>query len=415
MDTAAIKVEIEKVATSFEEFKAQHTRELDEIKKKGFVTAEQKEQLERVESVLGQATEMKERLERVETALNRTAIDPEKKDMSPEQIEYSETMARYMRHGNREDELKLRALEGKAISIGSDPAGGYWVEPKKSARIVEQMFETSPIRSIATIESISNTNELLIAIDRDDVTATWAGETTARAETTTPTIGEKSIRAHEIYAKPKASQQALEDMQRNPEEWLARKVSSRFGRAENTAFVTGSGTIQPRGLLTQTLTEQTVLTTQVAWGAVGFTKTGVNGAFAAADPADILLDMITMLKVGYLQGSSWVSGRGTISTMRKFKSTDDQYLWQPGLTAGAPNTLLGYNVVTAEDVPVMATNSYSLLFGNFREAYTIVDRLGISTLRDPFSNKPWVEFYTRKRTGGDVVDYEAYKALKFAA
>jgi HK97 family phage major capsid protein len=302
------------------------------------------------------------------------------------------------------------AMDG--MKLLQNPSGGFWVEPQTSGRIITQFRETSPVRQIFGTESISS-DQLILAVDRDEASVAWASEQGTRSETNTPAIGEKRISVHEIYAKPKASQQALEDMAVNVEQWLANKVVDKFSRAMNTAYIVGSGTGQPRGLLTQTFAEDSG--SGVSWGSIGFVKTGVNGDFAASNKGDILFSVEDLLKTGYRSGASFLMNRRVLTSVRKFKGSDNNYLFQPGLQAGVPSQLIGYPIVLAEDMPTLATNSYSIAFGNFKLAYLIVDRVGISTLRDPYSAKPFVEFYTRARTGGDVVDYEAFKCIKFAA
>jgi HK97 family phage major capsid protein len=141
----------------------------------------------------------------------------------------------------------------------------------------------------------------------------------------------------------------------------------------------------------------------------------VNGDFAASNPSDHLLDLIMAFKSVHLNNANWVTRRTVIAKIRKFKeATTNAYMWQPGLQAGQPSTLLGFPVVMAEDMPALATGSLSMALGNF-QAYQIVDRLGIRVLRDPFTEKPYVKFYTTKRTGGGVLDFEAIKFIKFGS
>ena len=134
----------------------------------------------------------------------------------------------------------------------------------------------------------------------------------------------------------------------------------------------------------------------------------------ASNPADDLVDLIYALKKGHRTGAQWMMNGKTLSVIRKWKDTDGNYLWQPGLLAGQPSQILGYGIVENEDMPDVGANATPVLFGNYARAYWIFDRIGIRSLRDPFTNKPYVHFYTTKRVGGMLVDSEAVKILKCA-
>ena len=188
-----------------------------------------------------------------------------------------------------------------------------------------------------------------------------------------------------------------------------------FAEQEGTAFVTGNGTAKPKGFLDYTKVDNA----SWSWGNIGFIKTGVNGAFATAsatvNPADKLIDLVYAVKAGYRGNGTFVFNRATQAVIRKMKDAEGDYVWQPATKAGEPSMLMGYPVAESEDMPVLATDSYSVAFGDFRRGYLIVDRVGIRILRDPYSQKPYVLFYTTKRVGGGVQDFDAIKLLKFAA
>jgi HK97 family phage major capsid protein len=310
-----------------------------------------------------------------------------------------------------------RALSGdeiKALQVGVQPDGGYLVPADTTGRIVTRVFETSPIRQIAAVQSISGT-ELKGVVDRDQAGAIqWGSETTAPTDSTTPQIGEWSISVNEGRVMPKATQQILEDASIDIEAWLARKVADKIARGENDTFVNGTGVGRPRGFTTYT-TAATADATRT-WGQMEHIATGVNGDFAASAAADHLFDLLGAFNPRYLNNARFVTRREVITKIRKFKgATTGDYLWQPGLQSGAPDRILGYPIVIAMDMPALATGSLSLAFGDFSEGYQIVDRIGMSTLRDPFSSKPYVLFYTRVRLGGDVIDFDAIKFLKFGS
>jgi len=321
---------------------------------------------------------------------------------------YKAGMSIYLRKG----EKLLDNVQAKAMSVGGDPDGGYLVPVDMSGRIVTKVFETSPIRQIANVQAISS-DKLEGLEDRDEASAGWVGETGSRTTTATPQVGKYSIEAFELYAQPAATQKLLDDAAVDIEAWLAAKIADKISRIENAAYVNGTGAMQPRGFASYTTAADSG--SGVTWGSIGHVVSGAAGGFAAANPADKLHDLIGLVKDAYLTNARFVTRRSVITAVRKFKDGMGNYLWQPSFVLGQPETIMGYAVTRAEDIPALATNSLSLFFGDFRAAYTIVDRLGIRTLRDPYTNKPYVNFYTIKRTGGAVVDFEAIKAMKFAA
>jgi HK97 family phage major capsid protein len=320
-----------------------------------------------------------------------------------EMIAYKQAFQTYMRKG----EQIMGAQEAKALSVGSDPDGGFVVNPDMSGRIVTRVFETSPMRAYASVQVIS-TDALEGLFDLNEASSGWVGETEARPETGTPALGKWRIAVHELYAMPTATQKLLDDAEIDMESWLASKVADKFARDEAAAFVNGNGVGKPRGFLSYA--GGTTLP-----GTIERIKTGANGAFVAApNGGDALIDALYGLKSPYRVNATWFMNRSTAKLVRKLKDTDGAYLWAPGIVAGQPATLLGYPVASFEDMPDPATGSLSIAVGDMRAAYQIVDRAGIRTVRDPYSAKPYVQFYTTRRVGGDVVNFEAIKLLEFA-
>jgi HK97 family phage major capsid protein len=304
---------------------------------------------------------------------------------------YQKALGRHLRFSN----TQLEPVEHKDLMVGQDTMGGYWVTPQMSARILSRVYESSPMRSLATVETIS-TDTLEAMIDDGEAGSGWLGETEAPAITTTPELGLQRIPVHTQYALPRVTQQLLEDAAINVELWLANKVGQKFGRVEATAFLTGTGVKSPRGLLTYADGAGRGKITQI--------KTGSDSALSA----DIIKAFPYKIKEPYQGNASWLFNRATGAIIAVMKdTTTGQYLWQPGLQAGAPNMLVGYPFRMASDMAVPATSAIVAAFGDFREAYTIVDRLGITTLRDPYTAKPFVEFWSRRRLGGDVTNFEA--------
>jgi HK97 family phage major capsid protein len=303
--------------------------------------------------------------------------------------------------------------ELKGMSVGSDPAGGYMVLPAFSQSMTRVEVDYSPIRQIARVVPIEQADAFEEVLDKDVADASWVGETAARTATSAPQVGKLRIPVHEIYAMPEATQTMIDDAKFDVGNWLAEKVGQKFGVAEGAAFVSGSGLGQPRGFLSYS----TAATADASrsWGAFEHVATGSSGAFGT-DPngANVLINLVHKLKAGYRRGAVWVMNKGTAGEVRKLKDGAGRFVWVDSLLPGTPPSLLGYPVVEAEDMPDISAGSLSIAFGNFQRGYTIVDRIGLRMLVDPFTNKPYVRLYTYKRVGGDVNDFFAIKFLKFS-
>ena len=303
------------------------------------------------------------------------------------------------------------ALEMKAMSGASDGAGGYAVPQEIDAMIDSTLNDVSPIRSIANVVKVGSAGYRKL-VTSGGTPAGWTGETGARPETDTPVFHEIAPPMGELYANPAASQAMLDDASFDVESWLAREIASEFARAEGAAFVGGNGVNRPKGFLTG----QTSSASDGArpFGTLQYLPSGASGGFGDA-PDEILIDLVQSLRAPYRQGASFVMNSATLARVRKLKTADGAFLWQPSLAAGQPATLLGYPVVEAEDMPDIAANSLSIAFGNFKAGYLIAERSATQVLRDPYSNKPFVHFYATKRVGGMVSNSEAIKLMKFAA
>ena len=420
---------VDALHAGFEEFKKANDERLAQIEKKGSadVVTEAKLQkieadLEKAQKIADEAVLASKRQSRIVTDERGEVVDLDRKAQewasmnarrrgavvgsfgAADMDGYKAAFDTFLRKG----EEVMGPDERKALSVGTDPDGGYVVNPDLSGRIVMKVFETSPMRAYASIQVISS-DALEGLFDLNEASSGWVGETDSRPETNTPQLGKWRIPAHELYAKPKATQKLLDDASINMEAWLASKVSEKFARDEANAFVVGNGVNKPRGFLT--FPSGTTLP-----GTIERFDTGVNGAFAAApNGGDVLINALYGLKQQYRANATWFMNRATLKLTRKLKDSDGAYLWSPDIAAGQPASLLGYPVASFEDMPDPATDSLSIAVGDMREAYQIVDRLGIRTLRDPYSAKPYVEFYTTKRVGGDVVNFEAIKLIEFTA
>jgi HK97 family phage major capsid protein len=310
--------------------------------------------------------------------------------------------------------VRVTEDEAKAMSVGSDPDGGYLVTPDTSGRIVSRIYETSPMRQVASVMSIG-TDSVEGLNDLGENGFAWVGETPVRTENSTAQLGKWAIVVHEAVSVVSATQKVLEDARLDLESWLAMKSADRIARGENAAFVTGNGISKPRGF-TDYPTAATADASR-AWGTLEHLNTGASGAFRTrsgdTNPVDDLINVIYALKSPYRGNARWMTSRAVLRDARKLKDGQGNFIWQPAATAGQPSSLLGFPVAEAEDMPALASGSLSMAFGDFREGYQIVDRVGLSVLRDPYTAYPYVFFKFRKRVGGGVVNFEAIKFLRF--
>jgi HK97 family phage major capsid protein len=429
-----VKALIEGQGRAWEEFKKTNDARLVALEK-GQSTADLDAKLDKLGGELDKMSEGMQRIDDIEKRMNRPDFGAEKDRNYEAEVKQFQGMRKAFAVRSADaamsvDEYKtyvsgfwnlirtgtkdaLTDAERKAMIAGDDSNGGYLLPPPTVGRIVKKVFELSPIRAIASVQQVS-TDALEGLYDNDESSYGWVGEVAARTTTTTPTLGKYRIEVAEMYADPKCSQRLLDDAAVDHEAWLAAKVADKFSRVEGYAFINGTGVGQPRGFASYTMA--TTGDGSRTWGQIEKVKTTANGDFAASNPADKLFDLIQAFKTVYLQNARWVTTREVIAKVRKFKeSTTNAYMWQPGLAQGTPDTLLGYPIVIAQDVPALATGSLSMWLGDWMEAYQIVDRFGIRTLRDPFTDKPYVHFYSTRRVGGGVVNFEALKAISFEA
>jgi HK97 family phage major capsid protein len=385
---------------TFEAYKAHNDERLDALQKRsGDVLAEEK--MNRLDRALDDARRVVDHLSLKAQRPQLAAAQPH----SAADREHKAAFESYMRKG---DTAAITRLEAKALSANSSPDGGYTVPVEIEATINHALRAISPIRAIAGNRQVS------ASIYRKPFSMTgfpsgWVGEGDARPQTTTPQIAEMAFPTMELYAMPAASMHLLDDSIVNIDQWIADEVRITFAQQEGAAFITGTGVNTPKGFLAY----PTVDNATWSFGNIGTVKTGVAGAFAATNPYDKLIDLVHSLKAPYRANASFVMNRGTQALVRKMKDTIGDYLWQPSTTPGMTPTLMGYPVVEAEDMPDVATDSLSVAFGDFNRGYLVVDRIGIRMLRDPYSAKPYVLFYTTKRVGGGVQDFDAIKLLKF--
>lgn len=405
-DTAEIKKAIDGFMGTFETFQKSVNSELEEIKKRGSADVVTTDQVKKLNDALDEQKKLVDELRLDAKRPMVTGNDGEKRTMTADEQKHRDAFLSFMRKGNDEG---LGELQAKALSAGSNPDGGYVVPVELDRTIDRVLSEVSPIRAISSVMQIS-TDLLRKPVNMGGAGSGWVGETQSRPQTNTPTLNMLEFPVMELYANPAATQTLLDDAYINIEQWLADEVQITFAEQEGAAFVNGNGVARPHGFLAY----PTVANTNYAWGKLGFTVSGGAADFAASDPEDVFIDLIHSLKAGYRQGARFVMNSATLAKVRKFKDGNGNFIWQPGLQAGQPDRLLGYAITEAEDMPDVGAGEFPIAFGNFNRGYQIVDRIGTRILRDPFTNKPFVQFYTTKRVGGGVKNFEAIKLLKIS-
>ena len=304
------------------------------------------------------------------------------------------------------------ALEAKAATIAPPAKGGLGVPLEIDAVINRVLQAASPVRSIAQVVDIGSSAYRRL-ITTTGVVSGWVSETQGRPGTETPNFAEIAPPMGELYANPAASQAMLDDAGFDVEAWLGEEIGREFARAEGVAFVTGDGINKPRGFLTAPNAATADATR--AFGALQFVTSGAAGNFAATNPQDRLIDLVHALASPYRQGAVWVMNSATLARVRKFKTSDGAFIWQPGLNPEQPQTLLGHRVIEVDAMPDVAADSLSIAFGNFQAGYLITQRPDTTVLKDPYSNKPYVHFYATRRVGGAVLDSRAIKLMRFSA
>lgn len=426
----------ERVLSLFEEFKATNDERLKKLVGDKPVDALIEEKLNRLNAAITanmtqHADETRTRLEEQEATINRlrlgaaggatdetalrneaamfySVVNAERgmRAVSPENVDleayraYKGAMNAFLRRGTAGQPAVQNALQA-----GTESDGGVWVTPDMNGRLVTAIYETSPVRQVAAVTTIS-TDRLTGVIDAGEASlGGWVTERDTRSgDTGTPQLGTWEIPVHEQYAEPRATQILLDDAAVDVEAWLNGKVADKLSRTENTAFVAGNGVGKPRGFTTYTAGTPSATT----WDRV---QQVVSGSAAALTTGG-LINLVFSVKQGYRQGAAFGMTRSSIAAVRKLVDGDGNYIWQPDFTKERGENVLGYPIVEMSDMPEIQADALPVVFANFGLAYQIVDRAGIRILRDPFTTKGYVKFYTTKRVGGGVINFEAIKLQK---
>ena len=402
--TPEARAAMHEMMAAFEAFKAANAARLDEIEKKASADTLLEQKVARIDQAVASA---QARLDRVVSEgrrpeLGQTSVP----SFSPNGggLEEKAAFDGYLKTGASFG-LELKT----GLSTASNSAG--YVVPEQTERAIERrLMAGSPMREIATVRTVG-AGVFRKPVSTAGVASGWVAETAARPETDPTTLALLEFPSADLYANPAATQSLLDDALIDLDEWLAAEVEDAFAAQETAAFVTGDGVNKPKGFLSYPI----VADASAVWGEIGHVASGAAGAFAPNSPTDRLIDLVYAPKAQYRPNGRFVMNRKTVSAVRKFKDADGNYIWQPAQRAGETASLLGYRVTEIETMPDIAANSAAIAFGDFQRGYLIVDRAGVRVLRDPYSAKPYVLFYTTKRVGGGVQNFDAIKVMKFAA
>ena len=405
-----LKKLIEALGRTFEEFKAANDIRIKAVESKGYAPADLVEKVAAINADMTKIADLKAQLEALQTEVARaefkgggvTAIDKVK-------AEHKVAFEKWFRQGGEAQFAAVKQLQIQAgLSTLSDPDGGYVITPPEFDQTIDRVAMTmSAMRRLATVRTIG-TDTYKKLVNQGGATSGWVAEKQSRTETDTPVLREIAINMKEIYAEPGTTQIALDDAYMDLVAWLADEVSVDFTEEEGSALIGGNGIEKPHGIAAYPM----IADASYAWGKVGF-KT--SGHATLINNADKLMDVTLALKPIYLNGASWLMNRATAGVIRQLKNGNGDYLWRPGLEAGAPNVLFGYPVDLDDNVANIGANTYPCFFANFKRAYLILDRMGIRILRDPYTSKGNVLFYVTRRVGAGLVMFESIKALKVAA
>ena len=426
---------LDKIGTAFEEYKKINDQRLDALKK-GDSTADMEAKLAKMDAHIDSLNEAKSRLEKLETRLARPGAfsgDRNNGSSSPEAEAYKTAFFNWMRapgdHERRaalqQRAKALKVTEAKAfgdddgfetrsaaVATTTGAAGGFALPEVIERQIARLTVDISPIRQIATVRTVGSSDYKEL-IDIGGAAFEWVGETDTRNQTNTPDLAEVAPTFGMASAKPQASEESLDDLFFDVESWLVDSAAEAIAAGEGLAFVTGNGTKKPTGFLAGP-TPVTTVDASRAFGTLQYIASGQAAALPTSP--DIFYDLVYALRARYRRNARWVTNKLILAAIRKYKeATTNAYMWQPGLSAGQPDTFMGYPVTEAEDMPAVAASAFSVAFGDFKEGYLITDRVGMRITRDEITTPGYVKFYIRRRTGGKIRNSQAIKLLKIAA
>jgi len=422
---------LDKINRAFEEYKSVNDQRLAEAKK-GNGTADLEAKLAKIDAHIDGLNDVKAKLEQLETRLSRPGAGSGDKDrQTPEAEAYKSAFVHWVRNpGDPERRTALqqrakalRAVEAKAFggddgfetravqTVTSTGSAGGFALPEIIERQIQRLsVDISPIRQIATVRTVGSPDYKEL-FDINGAAFEWVGEAGTRSQTNTPDLAEVAPTFGLASARPRASEESLDDLFFDVEGWLVTSVSEAMAQGEGLAFVSGNGTNRPTGFLSGPTPVVTTDATR-AFGTLQFVASGQAAALPTS--IDTFLDVVYALRARYRPNARWVMNKLVLSSLRKYKDSTNQYLWQPSTQAGDPATFLGYPITEAEDMPNVAANAFPIAFGDFREGYLIADRVGMRITRDEITVPGFVQWYVRKRLGGRLRNTQAIKLMRIS-
>ena len=401
-----VKEAVDGMVKAFEEFKATNESRLAELEKKNSADVLYDEKIKKIEADM-------DKFEDINQKLTQTALD--QKNMT-EKLEDFETMIKRPEANlstkevdnslhifdkwGRKGEQGLDEMETKALTVSDDTQAGYLAPPEYVRELIKTITEVTPFRSAARVRTTAQ-KSVQIPSRTATFSAQWVAETGSRSETTGYTTALEEIPTHELYALVDISSQELEDSAFNLEAEMQSEFATQFAKAEGNSFILGDAIGKPEGVITNS--------------SVGTTNSG-SGTLLTGDG---LIELVHAIKSDYGANASFMFNRTTLGAIRKLKDSAGQYVFQAGmmLTAGVPNTVLGYPYIEAPDLADVGSSAKPVIFGDFSRGYMIVDRVNLSVLRDPFTQATSgnVRYVARRRVGGQVVLAEALRIQVISA
>jgi HK97 family phage major capsid protein len=389
------KALVEQLNAAFEEFKKKNDERLAQAEKRG-EDAVTKDEVTKLNDAIG---ELQASYEDQQKKLAAAVLQPG--DRKVADAEYTKQWGDYVRSGNVTERVQA------SLDKSGNAAGGFLAPTEWDRTVTDKLVKISPMRQICRVQSVS-VGSFSKLFNLRGMASGWVGDEDARPSTGTPTFGSLTYQSGELYSNVPVSQQLLDDAQIDLESFVGGDVATEFARAEGAAFISGNGTNKPNGILTYVTGGANAAAHP--FGAIAVrTATGTAGAL---DKADDVVSLVYDLPSELTEGAQFLMNRNTTAKIRLLKDSQNRYMWQPAYVAGQPQTLQGYPITEAADMPDIATGAIPILFGDFADSYLILDRIGTRMLRDPYTNKPYVQFYVTKRVGGGLLNPEEMKAFK---
>jgi HK97 family phage major capsid protein len=431
-----LKDAIEGIGKSFEEFKKVNDQRIEEERKGNDTRAKElSTALDKISSDLDASRKArdivekkleatKERLEILEAAADRPRNTVQEKIRS----EHKANFVRWLRSGGQDmgavhaqQELEGKSREIKDVSTGTTTAGGFALPEEISRTVNTLVLKLSEISGAVKQVTVGTTDYKELLTHFANSTASnlygWAGETSTRSATGTPELRERTPTWGELYAYATASNWSLNDLFFNVEQWITNAVAEGMAVAQSVSIWSGNGSSKPTGMTNTAPSSSddysSPLRSANAYEYIAIPTAGSSPFTTAGITADSVIALFYALNPRYRTNSKFAGNTVTQGHLRRLKDTTNQYLWQPGLQAGQPDTLLGRQIITWEDMGNPTTaNAFPLAFGDFAQAYVLVNREGMTVVRDNVTAPGFTKYYLAKRVGGCVTNNDALKLLK---